>query len=135
MVANLRHTGTRHHGDERAYANNPVIIRDYLRRLGKVIRENNIKVGITNVDEKGFLLGQSPKTKVSTYFSHKSPGVCQGGKREFLTALEAVAADGYTYTPLIIGEGKMHRHSCYNNLHEHMDICFGIPRRGGQTMS
>ena len=52
---------------QRAYAGNPHTIQTHFRKLEKVIRDNDIKDnGITNVDEKGFVMGISPRTRCVT---------------------------------------------------------------------
>jgi len=49
---------------QRSHANNPRIILDHSRKLGNIIRQRNIKPqGITNMDEKGFVMGYSKRTK------------------------------------------------------------------------
>ena len=46
---------------QHAYAGNPHTIQTHFRKLEKVIRDNNIKGnGITNVVEKGFVMGILP---------------------------------------------------------------------------
>ena len=113
------------------YASNPVIIKDHFRKLGKVIQHHGIRPeGITNCDEKGFILGYSAKTKVLTRHGRKNPRVKQHGKRELLTAMEAVAANGYVYTPMIIAKGKTHRYGWYDNLREDMDMRFAYSPKG-----
>ena len=83
---------------QRAYAGNPHTIQTHFRKLEKVIRDNDIKDnGITNVDEKGFVMGISPRTRCVTKRGRKNPRVKQGGKREFITALEAVSAHGFVF--------------------------------------
>ena len=52
---------------QHAYASNPHTIQTHFRKLEKVIRDNDIKDnGITNVDEKGFVMGISPRTRCVT---------------------------------------------------------------------
>jgi hypothetical protein len=71
---------------QRTYAGNSRILQDHFRKLGKVITERKIKPkAITNVDEKGFVMGISPPTKVITRWGKKNPRVTQSSKRKFIT--------------------------------------------------
>jgi hypothetical protein len=61
---------------ERTFAGNPRILQDYFCKLGKVITERKIKPqAITNVDEKGFVMGICAHTKVITRRGKKYPHV------------------------------------------------------------
>ena len=52
---------------QRVYANDYSTIKDYTKKLGKVLAEHDIKDhNISNVDEKGITVGYSAKTKVIT---------------------------------------------------------------------
>ncbi|KAF8536329.1 hypothetical protein BDD12DRAFT_748815, partial [Trichophaea hybrida] len=85
---------------QRAYASNPRTIQDHLQKLGKVLQTYRYPPkAITHFDEKGFVMGISPRTRVVTRRGKKNPQVNQDGKREFITALEAVSADGFLYPP------------------------------------
>ena len=50
---------------------------------------------ITNVDEKSSVMGVSPRTRGLTRGGKSR--VKQHGKRDFITALEAVSADGFAF--------------------------------------
>ena len=64
-----------------AYASNPHIVDDHFTKLGKVLRTNRFTPeAITNVDEKGFIMGVAPRTRV-TCRGKKNPRVKQDGKR------------------------------------------------------
>ena len=59
---------------------NPYIIQTHFHKL-EVIRDNDIKDnGITNVDEKGFIMGISLRTHCITKRGHKNPHVKQDRK-------------------------------------------------------
>jgi len=73
---------------------------------------------ITNVDEKGFVMGISPRAKVVTQWGKGNPRIKQNGKREFITALEAVSADGFVFPPHLIGKGSVHIFDWYKNVGE-----------------
>jgi hypothetical protein len=72
----------------------------------------------TNVDEKGFVMGISPRTKVVTRRGKNNPPTKQDGKREFIPALEAVSADGFVFPPYPIGKGSVHIFDWYKNVGE-----------------
>ena len=58
------------------YVGNTHTIQTHFCKLGKVIRDNSIKDnGITNVNEKGFVMGISPRTRCVTKRGHKIPCV------------------------------------------------------------
>ena len=63
---------------------------------------NGVKTHISNVDEKGFLLGQAAKAKVIGHRGKKNPYVKQYGSREMVTLFEAITASGFVY-PLWFG--------------------------------
>lgn len=102
---------------QRVYANNPITISDHFRKLGKIIRSEGIKPrAITNVDEKGIMLGFSSKTKVITQRGKRNPHVKQHGEREMVTLVEAVTADGYIFPTFLITKGKVHTYGAFGNL-------------------
>ena len=111
---------------------NPHIIQTHFRKLEKVIRDNDIKDNsITNVDEKGFVMGISPRTCCITKRGRKNPRVKQDGKREFITALEAVSADGFVFPSFLIAKGSKHRFDWYKNVHEEdKDARFAVSKKG-----
>jgi hypothetical protein len=107
---------------QRAYASNPRTVQDHFNKLGKVIRAHNIRPrGITNCDEKGIIMGYSSKTKVITRRGRKNPRVKQDGKREMITILEAVSADGYVFPTFMITKGATHRVGWYQNVEKETD--------------
>ena len=101
---------------QREYASNPRI-NEHFRKLGKVIRSGRFTPReISNVDEKGFVMGISPRTRVITRRGKKNPRIKQDGKREFTTALEAVSADGFVFPPYLIGKGSTHIFDWYKHV-------------------
>ncbi|KAF8241457.1 DDE-domain-containing protein, partial [Wilcoxina mikolae CBS 423.85] len=102
---------------QRAYASNPHTIQTDFQKLGKVMRARRFSdKAITNIDEKGFVMGISPRTKVVTRRGKKNPRIKQDGKREFIPALEEVSADGFVFTPYLIGKGSVHIFGWYKNV-------------------
>ena len=75
------------------------IILDRFQKLGN----RNIKSqGTTNMDEKGFVMGYSKQTKVVTRRGQKNYHVKQDGTQGFITAIEAVTADGYMFPSFLM---------------------------------
>ena len=102
---------------QRVYANNAKVILDHFRKLSKIIRDERMKpAAITNVDEKGIMLGISSKTKVITRRGKKNPYVKQHGEREMVTLVEAVTAHGYIFPTFLITKGKVHTYGSFGNL-------------------
>ena len=114
---------------QRAYAGNPNTIQTHFR---KVIRDHDIKEnGITNVDERGFIMGAPPRMHCITKQGHKNLHVKQDGKRKFITALEAVSADGFVFTSFLIAKGVKHCFDWYKNIHEEdKGAWFVVPKKG-----
>jgi hypothetical protein len=117
---------------QRAYASNPHTIKDHYRKLGRVIREEGIEAkDFTNVDEKGFVMGISPRTKVVTRKGRKNPRSKQDGKQEFITAPEAVSADGFVFPSFLIAKGAVQCFDWYKNVHaDDKDAHFEVSKKG-----
>jgi len=76
---------------QRSYASNPHIILEHFRKLGNIIRKHNIKPqAIANMDEKGFVMGYSKRTKVLMRRGRKNHCVKQDENREPIMAVEAL---------------------------------------------
>jgi len=102
-----------------AYASNPHAIQTHFHKLGKIMQAQQFSdKAITNVDETGFVLEISPRTKVVTRWGKNNPPIKQDGKREFITALEAVSADRFVFPPYLIGKGSVHIFDWYKNVGE-----------------
>ena len=61
-------------------------------------------------------MGVAPRTRVITRRGKKNPRVKQDGKREFITALEAVSADGFLFPSYLIGKGSTHIFDWYKHV-------------------
>jgi len=104
---------------QRAYANDPDILRGYFVKLGGVIRQYGLRpVQIFNIDEKGFIMGVAAKAKVLCRRGRHNPRVTHDGKRELVTVIETVGADGSVLSPFVINKGAGHYMGWYNNLTE-----------------
>ena len=68
-------------------------------------------------------MGAAPKTRV-TRLGKKTLRVKQDGKREFITALEAVSADGFPFPSYPIGKGGTHIFDWYKNVDK--EVCWAV---------
>jgi len=83
------------------------------------------------MDEKGFVVGYSKRTRALTRQGRKNPRVKQDGNREFITAVEAAAADGYVFPSFLIGKGKKHHIGWYQNVNaEDEEAFFAVSPKG-----
>jgi len=84
---------------QRAYANDPKTINNYFRKYNRIHIQHAIEPkDIYNLDEKGFMMGMSAKTKVVTKVGRRNPRVIHDSKRELITDLETIRASG-TFLP------------------------------------
>ena len=63
---------------------------------------------IYNVDEKGFMMGLTMKVKVICKREKKNTRKNQIGKREMITLIETISAEGNVLPPIIIYKGQAH---------------------------
>jgi len=76
-------------------------------------------------------MGYAKPTKVITHRGWKYPQVEQHGCCEFVTAVEAVSADGNILPSFIIENGKVHHIGWYQNVHaEDADVYFVVLLKG-----
>ena len=61
-------------------------------------------------------MGVARKTRVVTCRGKKNLRVKQDGKREFITTLETVSADGFPFPSYPIGKGSIHVFYWYKNV-------------------
>jgi len=82
-------------------------------------------------------MGYSKRTKVVTGRGQENYRVRQDGTREFITAIEAVTADGYMFPSFLIEKGKKHHIGWYRNVHAEDDeaASFAVSPKGGLMMS
>jgi len=85
------------------------------------------------MDEKGFIMGCSKRTKVLTRRGRKNPRVKQNGTREFITAVEAVAADGYMFPSFLIEKSKKHHIGSHRNVNAEDEEAFFAASPKGWT--
>jgi len=104
---------------QRAYANDPEVLRDYFAKLGRIIREHRLQdFQIYNMDEKGFVMGLASRAKVLCRRGRRNPRVTHDGKRELVTVIETVGGDGAVVSPFVINKGAGHYMGWYKNLTE-----------------
>jgi hypothetical protein len=90
----------------RLFASTASIIADHFKKPGKVIRTERFRPHeITNFDKKGIILGYSSKSKVITRRGKKIPSRRKNGKRELVTLVEPLSADGYIFATFLITKG------------------------------
>ncbi|CEO61207.1 hypothetical protein PMG11_05506 [Penicillium brasilianum] len=88
---------------QRALNEDPKALRAWFATVQSVIDENGIQPeDIYNFDETGFAMG---------LISSQKPG-----NREWVTAIEAICADGYSLPPCIIFKGKVAMADWFKNL-------------------
>ena len=102
---------------QRAKCENPVEIRRWFRHVKDIIAEYGIAVEDQyNFDETGFQMEIVATAKVVTGTDRAGRlRTTQPGNREWVTAIEAVSANGFAIPPLIILEGVMHQASWYSD--------------------
>ncbi|OKO98130.1 hypothetical protein PENSUB_9514 [Penicillium subrubescens] len=105
----LRSRFSRRYDYQRALNEDPKSIRQWFTTVQSVIDENGIQSeDIYNFDETGFAMGLISSQKVVTraeYYGRRS--LLQPGNREWVTAIEAICADGYSLPPCVVFKGKV----------------------------
>jgi hypothetical protein len=101
---------SRRYNYQRAQNEDPRSLRVWFESVRRVVEENGILAeDIYNFDETGFAMGLISAQKVVTraeYYSRRS--ILQPGNREWVTAIEAICADGYSLPPCVIFAGKVY---------------------------
>ena len=94
---------------QRALANSSRPIIDFFHKLKKVLKEyNSLPENIYNMDEKGFILGLSSRSKFLCKAGMYPPRVTQDGTRELITAIKTVPATQFILPPMVIYKGAAH---------------------------
>ena len=100
-----------------ALAGSPGPIIDFFHKL--VLKEYNfLPENIYNMDEKGFTLGVSNRSKFVCKAGRCPPRVTQDGTRELITAIETVSATQFILPPMVIYKGAGHYRGWYTELGE-----------------
>jgi hypothetical protein len=114
----LRTRFSRRYDYQRALNEDPKSIQEWFSMVKRVVDENGIQPeDIYNFDETGFAMGLISAQKVVTraeYYGRRS--ILQPGNREWVTAIEAICADGYALPPCVIFQGKVYIEGWFDNL-------------------
>jgi len=103
----LRSRFSRRYDYQRALNEDPKTLRAWFTTVQRVIDENGIQAeDIYNFDETGFAIGLISSQKVVTRAEYYR-SILQPGNREWVTAIEAICADGYILPPCVIFKGKV----------------------------
>ncbi|CEJ62228.1 hypothetical protein PMG11_10734 [Penicillium brasilianum] len=116
---NLRMRASIRYDYQRALNEDPKLLREWFLTVQRVIDENGIQPeDIYNFDETGFAMGLISTQKVVTRAEMYGNGrrLLQPGNREWVTAIEAISADGYSLPPCVIFKAKVAIAGWFNNL-------------------
>jgi hypothetical protein len=118
---------------QRALNEDPKALRAWFTTVQSVIDENGIQAeDIYNFDETGFAMGLIANQKVVTRADlYGRRRLLQPGNREWVTAIEAICADGYLLPPCVIFKGKVAIAGWFNNLPK--DWRFEVSNNGWTT--
>jgi hypothetical protein len=129
----IRSRFSRRYDYQRALNEDPKSLREWFTTVQRVIDENGIQAeDIYNFDETGFAMGLISTQKVVTraeYYSRRS--ILQPGNRGWVTAIEAICADGYSLPPCVIFKGKVAIAGWFDNLPR--DWRFEVSNNGWTT--
>jgi hypothetical protein len=100
---------------KRAKCEDPTIIRGWFRLIENTIAKYGIRSDdIWNFDETGFMMGMIETGMVVTSSERQGiPKKVQPGNREWITAIQAINAEGQSIPPFIIGSGQYHQANWY----------------------
>ncbi|EMT72986.1 hypothetical protein FOC4_g10001829 [Fusarium odoratissimum] len=100
---------------QRAKCEDPTIIRGWFRLVENTIAKYGIQLDdIWNFDETGFMMGMIEPGMVITSLERQGmPKKVQPGNREWITAIQAINAEGQSIPPFIIGSGQYHLANWY----------------------
>jgi hypothetical protein len=114
----LRTCFSRRYDYQRALNEDPKSLREWFTTVRRVVDENGIQPeDIYNFDETGFAMGLISAQKVVTraeYYGRRS--ILQPGNREWVTAIEAISADGFSLPPCVIFKGQVYKEAWFDNL-------------------
>lgn len=114
----LRTRFSRRYDYQSALNEDPKLLRQWFSTVQRTINEKGIQPeDIYNFDKTGFAMGLISAQKVVTraeYYGRRS--ILQPGNREWVTAIEAICADGYSLPLCIIFQGKVYQAGWFDNL-------------------
>ena len=86
---------------------NPTLVNEYFDLLEETIMTYNIPPkNIYNMDEKGIQLGMGQKVKAFVDHDQKEVYSVKDGNRKLVTMIEFISADGGSFQPSAIYQGK-----------------------------
>ena len=86
---------------------NPTLVNEYFDLLEETITTYNIPPeNISNMDEKGIQLGMGQKVKAFVDCDQKEVYSVEDGNHELVTMIEFISADGGSFQPSAIYQGK-----------------------------
>ena len=100
---------------QRAKCEDPTIIRNWFRLVANTVAKYGIRSDdMWNFDETGFMMGIIQSGMVITGSEREGrPKSVQPGNREWITAIQAINAEGQLIPPFIIGAGQYHLANWY----------------------
>ncbi|KAF4417492.1 hypothetical protein FACUT_12155 [Fusarium acutatum] len=100
---------------QRAKCEDPVAIRNWFRLIQNTIAKYGIRSDdIWNFDETGFMMGVISSAMVITSSERRGrPKSVQPGNREWVTAIQAINAEGQAIDPFIVVAGQYHLANWY----------------------
>ncbi|KAI7759588.1 hypothetical protein LZL87_014382 [Fusarium oxysporum] len=100
---------------QRAKCEDPTIIRNWFRLVANTVAKYGIRSDdIWNFDETGFMMGIIQSGMVVTGSEREGrPKSVQPGNREWITAIQAINAEGQLIPPFLIGTGQYHLANWY----------------------
>ncbi|KAM5529722.1 transposase [Fusarium oxysporum f. sp. phaseoli] len=100
---------------QRAKCEDPTVIRDWFRLVQNTIAKYGIRSDdIWNFDETGFMMGMISSGVVVTGSERRGrPKSVQPGNREWVTAIQAINAEGRAIDPFIVVTGQYHLANWY----------------------
>ncbi|TVY62522.1 hypothetical protein Focb16_v004332 [Fusarium oxysporum f. sp. cubense] len=105
----------RRYNYQRAKCEDPTIIRNWFRLVQNTIAKYGIRSDdIWNFDETGFMMGVISSGIVVTSSERRgNPKSVQPGNREWVTAIQAINAEGQAIDPFIVVAGQYHLANWY----------------------
>lgn len=115
---------------ERAATHDPEVLLRWFQLVGSIIQKYDIQQADTyNMDETGFALGVTGRTRVICPRADLQIYVTQDGNREWTTLIECISADGRLLKIFMIFKGKQIK-KAWTDLLEHKDEFIAMSETG-----
>ncbi|OBS17844.1 hypothetical protein FPOA_09573 [Fusarium poae] len=117
---------------QRAKCEDPTIIRNWFRLVANTVAKYGIRSDdMWNFDETGFMMGIIQSGMVVTGSEREGrPKSVQPGNREWITAIQAINAEGQLIPPFLIGTGQYHLANWYRECDLPGDWVIATSRNG-----